>query len=264
MSRRPPKYTRTYTRFPYTTLFRSGGHVAPRRHQEDPSGSHGRDCQGNGMSEDSKSPLKVWGWSADKGGCQAYRIRFPLTAIKEYRPEVVIGWGGVIPEAARVAADVIVGQRVCMPGPSKLWQSWAKDGRKLIFEMDDDLWNVDPANERAYYFFRDQDIRRRLVENIRVAYAVTVSTPELAEEVFQQTGHGNIHVIPNAVPAWLLDHEAERNHHVGWGGSPTHHGDFGLRSEEHTSELKSLMRISYAVFCLKKKTKKKNTQYKYI
>src|SRR3546814_10166474 len=29
-----------------------------------------------------------------------------------------------------------------------------------------------------------------------------------------------------------------------------------MRSEEHTSELQSLMRISYAVFCLKKKTKK--------
>src|SRR3546814_1552539 len=28
----------------------------------------------------------------------------------------------------------------------------------------------------------------------------------------------------------------------------------GVRSEEHTSELQSLMRISYAVFCLKKKT----------
>src|SRR3546814_20605747 len=32
-----------------------------------------------------------------------------------------------------------------------------------------------------------------------------------------------------------------------------------LRSEEHTSELQSLMRISYAVFCLKKK-KKNNKQ----
>src|SRR3546814_5562487 len=33
------------------------------------------------------------------------------------------------------------------------------------------------------------------------------------------------------------------------------------RSEEHTSELQSLMRISYAVFCLKKKNKtKKNEQ----
>src|SRR3546814_1015699 len=32
-----------------------------------------------------------------------------------------------------------------------------------------------------------------------------------------------------------------------------------LRSEEHTSELQSLMRISYAVFCLKKKTKYMHT-----
>src|SRR3546814_10238278 len=31
--------------------------------------------------------------------------------------------------------------------------------------------------------------------------------------------------------------------------------DHPLRSEEHTSELQSLMRISYAVFCLKKKTR---------
>src|SRR3546814_8896218 len=31
-----------------------------------------------------------------------------------------------------------------------------------------------------------------------------------------------------------------------------------LRSEEHTSELQSLMRISYAVFCLKKKKKRSN------
>src|SRR3546814_3629525 len=37
------------------------------------------------------------------------------------------------------------------------------------------------------------------------------------------------------------------------------HGfDITIRSEEHTSELQSLMRISYAVFCLKKKKKKNN------
>src|SRR3546814_7082734 len=33
-----------------------------------------------------------------------------------------------------------------------------------------------------------------------------------------------------------------------------------VRSEEHTSELQSLMRISYAVFCLKKKTNKQTDQ----
>src|SRR3546814_3896908 len=34
-----------------------------------------------------------------------------------------------------------------------------------------------------------------------------------------------------------------------------------VRSEEHTSELQSLMRISYAVFCLKKKNEKRKQKY---
>src|SRR3546814_2392927 len=37
-------------------------------------------------------------------------------------------------------------------------------------------------------------------------------------------------------------------------------GDDDFRSEEHTSELQSLMRISYAVFCLKKKKKNEKTK----
>src|SRR3546814_2070570 len=46
------------------------------------------------------------------------------------------------------------------------------------------------------------------------------------------------------------------------GQCPSHKASHkrGERSEEHTSELQSLMRISYAVFCLKKKTNTK--QYK--
>src|SRR3546814_4491651 len=38
----------------------------------------------------------------------------------------------------------------------------------------------------------------------------------------------------------------------------------GRRSEEHTSELQSLMRISYAVFCLKKKNSKGRLNWAYI
>src|SRR3546814_3739916 len=45
-------------------------------------------------------------------------------------------------------------------------------------------------------------------------------------------------------------------------GSPNRASD---RSEEHTSELQSLMRISYAVFCLKKKKhKQKLTVYNHV
>src|SRR3546814_7523730 len=51
--------------------------------------------------------------------------------------------------------------------------------------------------------------------------------------------------------------------------SPVTDRQYSPRSEEHTSELQSLMRSSYAVFCLKKKKRMKNTkptnhQYYYI
>src|SRR3546814_5707555 len=42
---------------------------------------------------------------------------------------------------------------------------------------------------------------------------------------------------------------------MAWAVSRTTLWGRGVRSEEHTSELQSLMRISYAVFCLKKKNK---------
>src|SRR3546814_10631198 len=69
------------------------------------------------------------------------------------------------------------------------------------------------------------------------------------------------------------DHEVIRHEHVlgdaGVGACALHAGDipaildFELaeRSEEHTSELQSLMRISYAVFCLKKKKYNKKTRH---
>src|SRR3546814_4968552 len=51
-----------------------------------------------------------------------------------------------------------------------------------------------------------------------------------------------------------------------WEGVLGSHPVVDRRSEEHTSELQSLMRISYAVFCLKKKNKliERNIQYKII
>src|SRR3546814_2940547 len=56
---------------------------------------------------------------------------------------------------------------------------------------------------------------------------------------------------PGAVPA-LQEQHAGRGADL---GAPPVHGAECIRSEEHTSELQSLMRISYAVLWLKKKNK---------
>lgn len=174
-------------------------------------------------------PTRIWGWAADSSGCQAYRIRFPMEAMRKVAPDLVMGLGTIIPNEAKDQADIVIGQRLCMEGPSTLWEKWARAGqKKLVFELDDDLWNIDPTNEKAYYFFGDPALQKRLKANILMSHVVTVSTPDLAEMVYEKTRHPNIHVVPNAVPPWLLEHEAPQNHHVGWGGSPTHHGDFSL------------------------------------
>src|SRR3546814_8647007 len=49
----------------------------------------------------------------------------------------------------------------------------------------------------------------------------------------------------------------ERDMPAPWAARPR---PASTRSEEHTSELQSLMRISYAVFCLKQKTTQKNVR----
>src|SRR3546814_1517421 len=53
------------------------------------------------------------------------------------------------------------------------------------------------------------------------------------------------------------EQRAAFDHATDGGGLSVVAGYAGTRSEEHTSELQSLMRISYAVFCLKKETKRR-------
>lgn len=169
----------------------------------------------------------VFGWQADQTGCGTYRITLPMQGLAALGHTTSHSQN--MPAAVRCNPDtIIIGQRVCMPGPSRLWQALAREGRKLVFEIDDDLWNIDASSTRAHKFFADPDIRKRLEDNIRAATAVTVTTVPLAERV--AVWNPSVHVVPNAVPDWLLDHQPPQRDDgtltIGWGGSPTHNMDW--------------------------------------
>src|SRR3546814_7371775 len=77
--------------------------------------------------------------------------------------------------------------------------------------------------------------------------------------VIDQIGHA-CSVTPAKAGVWRLQSARLRHEIPAFAGMTTMRRIFvtsaptaGRRSEEHTSELQSLMRISYAVFCLKKK-----------
>src|SRR3546814_6454459 len=68
-------------------------------------------------------------------------------------------------------------------------------------------------------------------------------------------GYDKVYATGRVIEAGCWAHARRRFYDI--------HAKQATRSEEHTSELQSLMRISYAVFCLKKKTdtKKKTNQH---
>src|SRR3546814_2927595 len=82
------------------------------------------------------------------------------------------------------------------------------------------------------------------------AHAVIVADHDLVALIGIRGGSGEL----------LLERGGDRVAIVEQRRIPLPAGD--VRSEEHTSELQSLMRISYAVFCLKKKTSCTSTHRK--
>src|SRR3546814_4674223 len=108
-----------------------------------------------------------------------------------------------------------------------------------------ELLSVLPRGTGPLGFYEDAT-QRVPIEAIRLAADV----PEAERSKLQ--------VLRTDTPLFDAVVESRRNRRDDWYKRPAGHID--LRSEEHTSELQSLMRISYAVFCLKKTHMYRTTQ----
>lgn len=177
---------------------------------------------------------RIFFWSAGQGACEYYRCTLPARALAARGHDVLVS--ELMPDEWRDTADVIVGQRVCQPGASTTWQALAKQGRaKLVFEVDDDLLEVEQANGPAWPFFSRPEIRANLIHNIQVADLVTVSTEPLADAM--RYYNPNVVVLPNCVPSWLLEWPPDLPHTpllIGWSGGASHRLDLAELGGELT------------------------------
>jgi glycosyltransferase involved in cell wall biosynthesis len=181
--------------------------------------------------EQEQHRLVIGGWLADEDGPGYYRMRLPLDALE--RRGHAVEYAGFLPWRAgrRPRSHVLVGQRTSNAGPSARWMGAAGNVRR-VFEIDDDLLNVEPTSPKAFAAYADPSTRRRLLENMRAADAVTVSTEYLAGVVRGEYGvQAPVHVLPNCLDAAVLKLapvEQAGPMTVGWAGSDTHRGDFEL------------------------------------
>lgn len=167
--------------------------------------------------------MNIFFWAADEDGCGKYRCQLPAAGLRQLGHHVEVSTK--MPLERIDAFDVIVGQRVSNEGASETWQRLAQEGRKLVYEVDDDLFRLHPSNP-AYRVYSPTTVKQRLAANMRVASALTTTTPYLAN--YLRRFSRNAHVLPNVIDEALLD--VERNQAetltMGWAGSPTHHADF--------------------------------------
>ncbi len=182
-------------------------------------------------------PLKVFYWAASMpDGTFKYRVEMPMNELNRLGHEAQASTR--IGAWARDEADVIVGQRICQVNPSIMWLELAAErkrtgtGPALVYEVDDDLFNIGPDNPLGE-MFQDPRVRKIMFACIRAADAVTVSTEPLAELLRHH--NANVHVIPNAIRAEVLDVPAPARRgrddgitRFGWQGSSTHVADWAI------------------------------------
>src|SRR3546814_7366867 len=129
------------------------------------------------------------------------------------------------------------------------------------------FWSSDVCSSELSFHAAGIDLVKALDPSIRTVY-LTASEPgaEAALDHAIQQGHEIVapsHNLSELDAAYVDRAHAGGHKIVPW--TVNRRSDMlrlmqldidGVRSEEHTSELQSLMRISYAVFCLKKKKQK--------
>src|SRR3546814_4363816 len=117
--------------------------------------------------------------------------------------------------------------------------------QKTAYEMRISDWSSDVCSSDL---FRDRFILVRMQHAQALAGEPDRAAARCGDDA-ALADHGRLAIVrPTAVGGRIVAQELQRIAGVGVVVEQA-------RSEEHTSELQSLMRISYAVFCLKKKTK---------
>lgn len=168
-------------------------------------------------------------YPADKGGCGIYRMFQPYGAINN--PDIQIIVDGILRPKEAAEADIIVLQRQVNPESFATMLHAKSKGTKVIYEIDDDLFTIEPTNVQAYKYYMTDNVHHNMQLYLKYADVVTVSTPYLGAEMGKRTT-SPIFVIPNRIDPRIWDrHYAAKKQNdgkiiIGWAGGSSHLGDF--------------------------------------
>lgn len=169
------------------------------------------------------------------------RITQPLRELAKHGHEVTFSVSRETEtiEHMRNAAsfDVVVCQRLAGYKGMPMWRRARTPANRLVYETDDDLFNVDPINWSAYEQFRKPDIREAIMGYCQTADLITVTCENLAE-VHRELNKSTA-VLPNCIPEYVLElpRTENRRPRLGWVGGASH----GLDIHEASSSVRRFL-----------------------
>lgn len=160
--------------------------------------------------------MRIHMWSADEAGSAMYRAVLPGMSL-QWLGHTVSGGMKLPPDWDSL--DAVVGCRVAKPGPSTMWRQMKDRGIRLVLDVDDDYFHLDPANEQAVRTWTPV-MQRSLASNMALADVVTCCSEPLAAVLRDHAA--DVRVIPNGLPAQYLGEVRDYSPdvlNIGWAGT---------------------------------------------
>jgi len=161
-----------------------------------------------------------------KGGCYFYRNHLPGRYLRKKGHvirEAVLG--NTLPDELLNYPDVVIFSRTYAVDPLAIMRKYKAAGKKVIYEVDDCLWEVNPDNPSAAVATEQRHQYETLMKEVD---AITTTTKVLADKLRKL--NDNIFVCPNGID---LDYFHERPHQnkelvIGYTGAASHWADLQL------------------------------------
>ena len=183
--------------------------------------------------------MKIFGGHDGGSGCAYFRMQLPLDELSKHGHEVTYASAGDYDGAAQQKMtardlqgyDVIVAQRWNKHTGLGVWRQARTPSSRLVYDLDDNIFEIGPENWAAYNLYRQPDIRDASIHAMETADLVTVSAEPLAQVCREYSG--NVVVLPNHLPSFVLDlpREVRDRPRVGWMGGASHGLDIGVAAE---------------------------------
>lgn len=177
--------------------------------------------------------MKIFGWTTEEVGAKAtsglayIRVKLPLDELAQHGHEVAYAPMHTYEQGD---ADTFIGCRIAKSPPSRFWTHACgmPGGPFCVFETDDDNLGISPTNPAPYKFWGQPEHRTNYLNNMRVSHRIVTSTEYLRGLIADQTGHPDVVVARNTVPASMLEIPKPQNPRlvIGWAGGISHKPDW--------------------------------------